>query len=116
MTDEEINLYFMHFIQERRGKSQKKDRYYCPKRNKEYTGGKGEASCPAMCNSCIWIPPLSEPENPGRGLLGMLQDFKEIKNNLAGDWSVYRHDGGRFDAATPELAVLKAIEWEQKGK
>jgi hypothetical protein len=116
MTDEEISLYFMRCIQERRGKSQKKDRYYCPKREKEYAGGMGEAGCPAMCNSCIWIPPLSDPENPGRGLLGMLKNFKGLRADSAGGWVVRLQDGRRFDAATPELAVLKAIEWEQKGK
>lgn len=64
-------------------------------------------------NHAIWLPPLSDPIQPERGLLGFLKGLLSIDykgGNLGYYVWVIADDLMRhFDGPTPEIAVAKAI-------
>ena len=64
-------------------------------------------------NDCVWLPPLSDPIQPERGLLGFLKGLLSIDykgGNLGYYVWVIADDLMRhFDGPTPEIAVCKAI-------
>lgn len=72
-------------------------------------------------HTAIWLPPLSDPIQPERGLMGMLNNFMWL--GLAEQDPKLRHEGwvcvtvrGEYIGPTPEIAVAKAIvaQWEEK--
>lgn len=107
-------------IQERRGKWQVGDRFYC----EHCKGGirllVGLISpeylcCPELDHlqcDCIWIPPLSNPLNPERSLLGMLEGEINIERNKH-TWCVIvdQREGtyGYYKDDSLEIAVCKAV-------
>lgn len=98
--DELISLCRHPKIQEKRGKWQVGDRFYC----EHCKGGirllVGLVSPEYLCcpksdhlqYDCIWIPPLSNPLEPERSLIGMMNGLPFL-----------------YNGPTLEIAVCKAI-------
>lgn len=69
-------------------------------------------------DDAIWLPPLSDPIQPERGLLGFLKGLLSIDykgGNLGYYVWVIADDLMRhFDGPTPEIAVCKAVIAQSK--
>ena len=115
--DELISLCRHPKIQGRRGEWAMHDRSWCNKWKKV----SDEYPC-VICSACqdsnscpdrLWLPPLSDPIQPERGLLGFLKGLLSIDykgGNLGYYVWVIADDLMRhFDGPTPEIAVCKAI-------
>lgn len=66
----------------------------------------------------IWIPKLSDPIHPERGLIGMLKNLESIIKHSVNDLGVHNYECYRAfvkwnreccEGPTPEIAVAKAI-------
>ena len=80
--------------------------------------GEAEACIHAFSSTkdkCVWIPKLSDPIQPERGLMGLVKNepslFYRFFDRL---WicETYSNDHqrtGLFDGSTPEIAVAKAV-------
>lgn len=64
----------------------------------------------------VRLPLPIDPENPERGLWGMIHGPREmilLKDNNGNICVAVRHRGEFFSAASPTLALLKALAWQE---
>lgn len=114
--DELIELCMHPKIQGRRGEWQVGDLFYSIEGDEilraYFCPGYPLDTSPA--DGDVWLPPLSDPLRPERGLLGMLSEFLLAIRKLENGWiciAVLEEATG-FDGPTPEIAVAKAIVGE----
>lgn len=70
----------------------------------------------ANYQGAIWLPPLSDPIQPERGLTGLLNERWELKQHMDGGFVLRTITGRVSTGPTPEIAVAKALisQWEEK--
>ena len=119
-------------IQSRRWEWQVGDMYCCPRQaesngdgikligSEDYTDIADQAHIifePCCPDVAIWIPKLSDPIQPERGLIGLLDQFESLETVTSLDTGErsYRcsiikdYCTFRFHGPTPEIAVAKAV-------
>ena len=136
MTEEHLALYRQlsetKVYKERFGEWLTGDRYFCERTHESLTpkfieegyydsvicDGKkyGKFVHPEPCcpDVAFWLPPVFDPENPGRCLVGMLNGAINLER-MSGDWAVLSGSDGhgfythRVSDDRLDIALVKAI-------
>ena len=114
-TPEELKYFtaLRGVIAEKMGEKEGDDRVYCAADNSSQEW----VDCCEYCGECrgdIRLPLPIDPENPERGLVGMIKGFDTLMFDYDDmEWFCYTLDGENTAADTPTLALLKALAWQE---